>query len=284
MSRRCTFLASLCLAAPVAVAGAHIELLPRVRVDRSAVVLGEVARLHTDDLDLMRKLVHLPVGHAPRPGELAVLQREALAQWVRRHAGIPADQLQWSGAQETRVLRATSQLAGDEIGHAAAEALKAQLAASGRPAEVQVRLVPRDLDVPPGRLRLEVRGVDRAGWRPRTTLWVDVWADERFVRTVPVALEVSALAADPLIPTTSSGAALPGPRTAPPEEADREPAAVMRGDWATLRFLAGPITLERQVEVLQDGRPGQKVRVRQPGAPGQLSARVVGRGQLELVP
>ena len=42
--------------------------------------------------------------------------------------------------------------------------------------------------------------------------------------------------------------------------------------------------LESRVEVLQDGHPGQRVRVRQPGGAGLVMARVVGRGELELAP
>lgn len=66
--------------------------------------------------------------------------------------------------------------------------------------------------------------------------------------------------------------------------APREPLAVSRGDWAVLRSGEGVVSLESRVEVLQDGRPGQKVRVRQHGADGPILARVVGRGLLELAP
>jgi flagella basal body P-ring formation protein FlgA len=73
---------------------------------------------------------------------------------------------------------------------------------------------------------------------------------------------------------------------APGLEDDRpdEPRVVARGDWATLHSAAGAVTLESRVEVLQDGRPGQRVRVRQQGATGPVFARVLGAGQLELVP
>jgi flagella basal body P-ring formation protein FlgA len=45
------------------------------------------------------------------------------------------------------------------------------------------------------------------------------------------------------------------------------------------------VSLESRVEVLQDGRVGQRVRVRAAtGASGILFAKVIGRGQLELAP
>jgi flagella basal body P-ring formation protein FlgA len=57
---------------------------------------------------------------------------------------------------------------------------------------------------------------------------------------------------------------------------------VARGEWALLRALAGAVRLESRVEVLQDGRLGDKVRVRTPGAMGTVFATVVGPHQLEL--
>lgn len=284
MSMRCLLPPLLCTAMSVAAAPrAGIELLPQVRVTAGTVVLGEVARLHANDLDLMRRLVHLPVGQAPRADAGAVLQRDALAQWIRRQ-GIPSDLLQWSGAQEVRVLRAAAQLAGEEVARAAVDALRAQLADRGHLADVQARLVPRDIDMPPGPRRLDVRGLERTQWRPRSVVWVDIWAGERFVRTVPVALAVEFSQVAPVAPPSTADTPVRREAGLPAAAEEREPLAVARGDWANLRSADGPITLERRVEVLQDGHPGQKVRVRNPGSPGQFSARVLGRGQLELAP
>lgn len=281
---RCALLLLSCISLPaVGAPQASIELLPEARVGGSTVVLGEVATIHADDLALIRKLVHLPLGQAPRAGASGVLQRDALAQWARRH-GIEPEQLRWGGAREARVLRAAPQLAGEEIAHVAAEALRAQLAASGRVADVQPRLLPRDVDMPPGTRRLEVRGLERTQWRPRSVVWVDIWAGEHFVRTVPVALEIELTSSDAEPRSPFADAPLRLEANTESAQPDREPPAVARGDWANLRSAEGPILLERRVEVLQDGRPGQKVRVRNPGSPGQLWARVMGRGQLELAP
>ncbi|HSW16101.1 MAG TPA: flagella basal body P-ring formation protein FlgA [Ramlibacter sp.] len=64
----------------------------------------------------------------------------------------------------------------------------------------------------------------------------------------------------------------------------RAPLAVERGQWAQLRSGAGTVLVETRVEVLQDGRTGDRVRVRQPLAPSSMLARVVGPGQLEVAP
>jgi flagella basal body P-ring formation protein FlgA len=280
MSRRRAFLL-LVLAAPPALAGApraSIELLAQARVPAGTVVLGQVAHLRSDDLDLMRTLVHLPVGRAPRAGEAAVLQKDALAAWIRRQAGLAPALLEWRGAGEAHVLRAGRVLAGEEIAGAAVQALRGWLDDRGTHADVQLRVVPRDLKVPEGEVRLQPRLPQAAVARTHMVVWVDVWSAGNHLRALPVRLELSGL-------PPGGAAALAGRQDdRAPAGAEDAPLAIARGEWATLRSTAGAVTLESRVEVLQDARPGQRVRVRQQGATGPVFARVLGAGQLELVP
>ncbi|SFQ10950.1 flagellar basal body P-ring formation chaperone FlgA [Variovorax sp. 770b2] len=60
--------------------------------------------------------------------------------------------------------------------------------------------------------------------------------------------------------------------------------AVMRGNWAHLLARSGDVSVESRVEVLQDGRQGQVVRVKVPGSGGEVLARVTGPGQVEVQP
>ncbi|QGW82241.1 flagellar basal body P-ring formation protein FlgA [Variovorax paradoxus] len=60
--------------------------------------------------------------------------------------------------------------------------------------------------------------------------------------------------------------------------------AVMRGNWAHLQARSGDVSVESRVEVLQDGRQGQVVRVKVPGSSGEVLARVTGPGQVEVQP
>ena len=64
-----------------------------------------------------------------------------------------------------------------------------------------------------------------------------------------------------------------------------EPApAVVRGNWAHLQAGSGAVSVESRVEVLQDGRTGQLVRVKVPGSSGEVMARVTGPGRVEVQP
>lgn len=268
-----------CVAAPQAT----IELRAEAAVAGDTVTLGDVAILRSADLALIRRLVQLPIGPAPRADRPGQVSREALAHWIeaRMHPG--EQQLEWRGADAARVLRVTRRATGVEIAAAAAEALTSWLAAQGLAAQVQQRQLPRDVELPAGQARLQVRPLGEMPARGRMLVWVDVWCAEAFVRSVAVPLDVRfdeqpgaaqrafAMAAPPL----AASALAPAP-AAPP--------LVARGEWATLRSTAGVVTLESRVEVLQDGRAGQRVRVRPAGATGIVFARVLGPAQLELAP
>jgi flagella basal body P-ring formation protein FlgA len=60
--------------------------------------------------------------------------------------------------------------------------------------------------------------------------------------------------------------------------------AVTRGNTAHLLARSGDVSVESRVEVLQDGREGQLVRVKVAGSSGEVLARVTGPGQVEVQP
>lgn len=96
-----------------------------------------------------------------------------------------------------------------------------------------------------------------------------------------------------LMPTSDSSSATTAPQRLrrPLREGEvltaghlEEMPAVVRGDSAQLVARSGDVSVESRVEVLQDGRKGQTVRVKVPGARSEVLARVVGPGQLEAQP
>ena len=273
-----------CTAAASAAPRATVELRPDVEVPGGTVLLGQVARLHSGDLELMRRLVHLPLGRGPSPGEIAVLPRQALQLWIRRQTGLTPADVELRGSPEVRVLAAARRAKGEDIERAALDAWRSAGAHATGIEDAQVRVPVRDVEVPGGSVRLHARRVAHASDRANTVVWVEVWSSGTIVRTVPVSLRV---------PAAGSAGSLASGVEMPPLDRGSIPAAsgaateslgVVRGDWATLRSAAGPIVLEMAVEVLQDGRAGDKVRVRQRETRTLVMARVVGPGQLELVP
>ena len=245
--------------------------------------LGEIARLRSPDLELMRRLVSLAVGRAPRPGESASIPARHLASWIERQAGVRDDEVDWSGAQESRVERSAARVSGEEIARVAQAEVQAMQQRAGLAHEVAVASLPRDLQVPRGSLRLQARASPGAQLRARTVVWVDVWAADAFVRSVPVSLTISGAARSRHAgPALFEEAAVPSIES--PVGAGPGRLAVERGDTAALRTIAGAVQLESRVHVLEDGRVGDLVRVRQEGGTALFSARVTGPGQVEVMP
>jgi flagella basal body P-ring formation protein FlgA len=281
--RLVALLALVCV--PVAAAPrVSIELLPHASGSGDALLLGQVAHVRSGELDLVRRLVRLPIGRLAPVAGSTTLDRERLAPWILSRTGLQADDVAWTGALRSQVLSTAARTGGKEIGDAAVVAVQELLAATGAAAEARVRALPRDMAPPLADVRLQARPLAPAQLRRSMVVWVDVWSADRWVRTVPVGVVIASQGELP-----GALVASPPPPRAPAADAAEEaraqrPVAVARGDWATLRSVAGAVSLESRVEVLQDGRPGDRIRVRQSGGNGTVFARVVAAGQLELAP
>lgn len=327
------------VASPAAERDVHIELKGNATISGADVRLGDIAFLTTRDLTLLRRLVALPVGPAPRPGGDAWIDRETIESWVYARAGLrtlsylspdEVPSLHWSGATGIRIESASQQLAGAVLIDAGRTLLVRHLSGQGARTNVQPLSAVRDLTLPAGTPTLRVRPIAEAvAPSRRMVVWIDVWVNDRFIRTVPVSYEVSAWAPrqvataeiasgtlfDPVVRQGAThteeidlAAARYSARTpataladaAPPQDVRLRRAlrpgevvtdahievapAVGRGRWARLLARSGDVSVESRVEVLQDGRQGQIVRVKVPGARGEVLARVVGQGEVELQP
>lgn len=309
----------LALLAGSAGAEVRIELPAALGVAQPEVRLGDVASLTTDDLPTLKRLMALPLGPAPRAGERASLARADLGKWIEARAGVRAADIRWEGAAATELHRAATEIPGARIAAAAQDALRTWLAERSTRADISLTATPADLRVPVGRSALRVRPFPaEAAIARRMVAWVDIWVDDRFVRTLPVGFEVQAYgpayvasadlaAGAPLdaqavtlreVPLAgrsaplASSAVLAAPAQlrrplesgAPVARADVEaPPAVNRGDWVALRSRSGGIEVESRVEALQGGRIGQTVNVKPARAQAAVAARIVGPGQVEVV-
>lgn len=171
----------------------RIDLSASVGVVRPEVTLGDIAAMSTPDLQVLRRLVSMPLGPAPRAGEKAQLGRAELMHWIHLRTGLNPRQVVWEGAQAAELHRASAQIPGALFAATATESLKAWLAARSGHADISVTAVPRDVAVPLGQSVLKPRPMPQdAPLARRMVVWVDVWVEDRFVRTVPVGFEVAA--------------------------------------------------------------------------------------------
>jgi flagella basal body P-ring formation protein FlgA len=299
-----------------------ISLRPAVHVSSPQVRLGEVADLSAPDLASLRRLMDIPLGPAPRAGSVEMFERADIERAAKAIAGDVVAKAFWSGAARVEVQGETNILDGRQIVRAAQASLRDALAMHAGHVELFAPSVPHDLDLPAGNVVLRPRVASDEIVGRRTVVWVDVYAADRLARSVPVTFEVvvsgwnrhveskSPLADDVRVPApapvsvakvSADAAVRAGIQGRVREEKARKAAccaqtasaasgaasvheerAVVRGTWATLHLQSGAVVLENRVQVLEDGRKGEFVRVVTPGAGTPFVAQVSGVNQVEV--
>jgi flagella basal body P-ring formation protein FlgA len=296
----------------------RIELRPEVEVKEPRVRLGDVGKLAASDPATLRRLSDLPLGEAPTAGRVVRLAQERLSRWIRARTGLRAEQIQWAGPVASDIRLATHVLSGGVIAGHATESVRAASSRTGMRTEASVRQSPPDQVIPVGRLELRARPLSEADLlAKRLFLPVEILVDGRLVRSVPVVFDLKTFGPGCVATRSQSAGEIlqlsgleeremewNGRDLLPIEWARREalrlrrpiqPGAVLtrahvepapvvvQGDWATLHVRQGLVDLESRVEVLQDGRAGERVRVKLKSARGAVFARVTGPGTLEAV-
>ena len=86
----------------------RIVLLPQASLTRPVALLGDVAALTTADPATLRRLMLLPLGSGPAPGQTLQLSTATLQAWVRRQLGERVARAQWSGAASVEITGAAA--------------------------------------------------------------------------------------------------------------------------------------------------------------------------------
>ena len=176
-------------------ASIRIALRANVGVHHPQVTLGEVADLSTRDLPTLQRLMALSLGSAPRTGEPVHLDRETLARWIHARLGIETAAISWSGPGANDIHLEVRELTGEQVAGNAEHALQIAFAKESMRADISVSQIPRDITVPAGQLELRVHPLSGESLTAKhQSVWVDIWVDGSFFRTVPVGFEVSVFA------------------------------------------------------------------------------------------
>jgi flagella basal body P-ring formation protein FlgA len=279
----------------------RLELRPDAQVRQQQVTLGEVANLSSRDLSVLRRLMALPIGTVPRSGEAVTLEREALLQWLKRRNGVEENQIEWQGPAANSVRLAVNILSGEQVAAAAQRHLKTYLASGRLRADIDLAQVPRDVSVPGGRLELRPRALgghqDASTWSApslprRQIVWMDVWVDERFVRTVAVGFDVNAFG-----PGLVASEDLPAGRLIDPARPLQSQLLVHDIDWSgrrsapiAARVPAASVDLAQSPTQVSEVSVDGALRLRRPLAAGQVLTRadveaapLIARGEYALL-
>ena len=185
-----TALAAMATAAPQGLMTVHIQLRPEAVVAGRSVTLGDIAVV-ADTTGARPGLDDLRVANAPLAGHVTRLSREEVDRLVRRRFSGLA-QVNWSGAAAVDVRIATQLVSADTIRKIAENHLQKDLAAGYRRLEVDLAAPVADVEVPAGEVVLKPRPLTNARLRPRLPVWIDVYVEGVFYRSVVVPLAVAA--------------------------------------------------------------------------------------------
>lgn len=155
-------MAALAILAGAAQAEPTLQVhLPRtIQVDTDTLSLGMVSVIRADDDALVQQTSAIPMGRAPQPREEIALDRATILGRLAG-CGIPASRVQMSGADKVVVGRKDTVVPAEEI-QKAAEALLARTRPSPAGACWRICRAPKDLILPAGGpVKLDARSVDR---------------------------------------------------------------------------------------------------------------------------
>lgn len=169
----------------------QIKLLPAVSTSAQVVSLSDIAVINSEDSAQVKELGMLEITQAPRIGYISVVKREevqrALKNKIFEHAKID-----WSGAKQTSIRARGQEYPFSKIADIAQEYLFNQLSKDYRKVKVTPRDLKKNINIPVSNLDLKPR-MNSMYLSKKMSVWVDVYSDNKFYRSVPVWLNVDVI-------------------------------------------------------------------------------------------
>ncbi len=230
-----------------------IEFMDPAYTGGPQILLGDIARVHVLDDALRAQLEGMEVGAAPIPGAARKVNLGQIQVRMRQQRIDPAA-FTFCGPHEVTVTAAAQRVAAESIEQAAIAAVCAD--AGYVLDELDVKVVrfdyPQGLTVPPGPVHLEASLVSPGADAALVRANVKVLAGGTSVRTVSVWMQI----------------------TAPP--------AILRGAAVLLVALGPGVSVTVPAVALENGRPGQHIRVRNAVSAAEVAGRVIDSGTVQV--
>lgn len=321
MKRNRILIAAAVVLALVAVAaGAAPTLrvhLPRtVEVETDALALGSISVLAGADETLARRAADVPMGRAPWPREAMVVDRPTILSRLAS-CGIPALSVAFTGAEKVTVTRSETTLVATEVVKAAQTLLEKERPAPAR-GQWRVARQPADAVMPAGgEVRMDARLAPHAV-ASEAKVEVTTRIGARTVATQAVLFRLGYLrreavakadipAGGMLTPENTEIRTVPGDTLEPPDwtppygqlaaqalkpgtairptlvRTVQAQAAVRRNENVLMRIQGSGFTVTAVGLALEDGRPGDFVKIRNVDSMRIVMARVRPDGSVEPV-
>lgn len=302
----------------VAASELRIDMRDQVVMDRKQVVLGDVANISAGDIDVLRKVMAIPIGHAPMLGQTVILERTNVQRWVSRYLSMMRQGAAWTGASHTAVSVPKQEVSGEKIVLVAKSELERWLVSQTGKSSLQLNQIPSSVWIPRGEFRMVARSLPRqTEMRSRMSVTVDIFCEQTLVRTVVVGFDVSVyqeaivVRRDLLAGELIDDAAIELKEVLVSARSDqllnrfdsearlRAKTKLAKGQYLTAQLVetmplarlgersilvmrTGLLEVESTVEVLKEGRLGDVIPVKGMHASGAVMATVIGEGKLEI--
>lgn len=252
----------------------------------------------TDLIQGVPALPRLRVAPAPVAGAWSLVSRTSVVEALKV-AGVDLRSLRWNGPEAARVSRAMRDLAEGEVRDRITQELQRRYARDGGEIEVRLSRPWRTVQIPDDAMEIRLHDLPAAGLQSLISLKVEVlaagepvgnWFQPIQVRhwcEVPVAASAlrrgtpladaeTVMERRDILASRSILRALPSvvqdyelaeglaPGQALSERSLRLKTVVFRGRRIDARIQAGTLEITTKVEALEDGYPGQSIRVRNP--------------------
>jgi len=293
---------------------ATIMVRPESEVSAANCMLADIAAVQCGAEELAQKLANVSICPSPLPGKTRKLTREQIVVALRR-AGISDGTADLLCPAEVAVKRSLTMVTGQALFEATREFALTGRSWPGTVAVEPTRL-PADQAVPSGKLELRVKAGSREARKGRNSLPVEIVVDDQIYRTVHVPLLVKVSA-----PVLVSAQAIPrgtaiSPANVALQERDitnlpddvlleepsgdwsasvpipegavirrhwvDEPPAVRSGDAVLVVVEAGAVRVTDKGTAVQDGRPGQRIKVRFTGDVREIRGPVAEPGVVKI--
>ena len=296
-----------------------ITLPAEATVGGAEISLGEIATITGDDAAQVQRLEAISLGYAPAPGYTRVFHQWKIESLVRQQAA--GAEVSITGSPSCRVAPLTSVVPSEDIAAAALGALEQLLDGQdveiSSPGELEDEVVPQGRSSVTVRAKVGAAAMSSSRANGRWSVPVELVVDGTPYRTVWVPYQVTLYRVVPVlvrdvprgeqigpadivekrVPVTTDGAEEPLARielvgaTAKRLLSKEQPVltrdvarvvAVQKGETVNLTIKKGKILVNAQVVSLQNGYLGDVVAIRVLLSDKDLTARVVGKGQVRI--
>ena len=312
MKRILSMLILILIAISAAGASSQVTVVvrPESEVTAGSCTLGDIATMQCSKRELGEELRNVPVCPSPLPGKTRTLSKDQIVIAIRR-AGINDRTVEMLCPPQITVTRASSKVSGQALFEAVREFALGNNSYPGIVSVEPVRL-PTDQMAPVGKLGLRVKSGTREVRKGQSSLPVEIMVDGQVYRTIHVPVLVKVFARAPVatqaIPRSTEISAanvalrecditalpndvlleapLPGWIASVPIPEGSiirrqwivEPPAIHSGDAVLVIVQNGAVRVTSKGIAAQDGRPGQKIKVRLTGDVREIRGTVAEPG------